>query len=322
MEIVAITMLSIFTLAYLLHWVLLEPPRCQCLGLSLAFASASNETLFIVCRNAVLLGLLIWSLFRAGQLAVISGSSCVVEATSRRSLFRRKNAFTLLEMLFALAVVAVLLSLTLWGLSVAKAQSRHVVLSTRLRTHVQAFLTYASDSRGIWPLLADPRVPEAVFADGETSIRGEYFDATNLWSVPLGPMLYSATWKHEVFTDPFDPSPNALRYWYSGAFLASPAFFNPRTREGPSQWGRTGVADVLYPDRKALICFVKVGSGEQRAPGTHWGMVDGSAVLVRSTEAIAGYRSGVGAWPGAGWLSSVGPTGMVTIDGVRGRDRR
>lgn len=218
-------------------------------------------------------------------------------------------------------MVTVLISLTVWGLAGARDSARVAVVLSRLTSHSRSFSSYTSDYRDCWPLIADPRSAEAMFTDSGTRISGQYFDSTVFWPVPLAPLLYASTWSAESFADPFNSRQGRFAYWYSGSFLAEPEFFSPTTRTGPSQWGVTRAGDVVFADRKALHTYLRFPASPEGPTRQAFGFVDGSASNLSAVDVLAGYPSGVGTWPGGSWLDWDAP-GMVTIDGVRGRDRR
>jgi len=67
------------------------------------------------------------------------------------SFTRRNRGFTLIEVLVVVAIIALLVSLLLPSLDAARKQSRMVVCQANLRSLMQGFLTYASETKGFLP---------------------------------------------------------------------------------------------------------------------------------------------------------------------------
>lgn len=106
--------------------------------------------------------------------------------------------------------------------------------------------------------------------------------------------------------------------WYSSSFAADPAFWRDTTRTGPNQWRATKLSEVQFPSQKAVL-FANEAWRQSRRKIAPLGFMDASAEGVPEASLKGGYPSGTGDWPGSGLAGPV--PGMVTIDGVHGRDR-
>lgn len=68
-----------------------------------------------------------------------------------RETNRRKHGFTLIELLVVIAIIALLLSILMPGLQMAKRQARKIVCKAHLHGWGTVFATYAHDSEGKFP---------------------------------------------------------------------------------------------------------------------------------------------------------------------------
>lgn len=238
--------------------------------------------------------------------------SCRARASSLR-------AFTVIELVLCIAIVALLLALLTPIVSNIRWSARNTSSLVLMRQHVGAFVAYSTDYKDTWPAITSPVASWTVVRGGGLVLPIRYFDATTMWPVPLAEPLYGSTWRSAEFHHRTSTA-FATPFWYSGSFLADPAFWSPLTRTGPAQWRPTRSPEVLFPSAKALIARVGFPFDDPRDESWAWfAMVDGSAAQHPKAGLPRGYLTGAGEYPGAGWLTSEQP-GMTTIDGVRGRD--
>tara|TARA_R110000782_G_scaffold45706_12_gene101386 strand:- start:3693 stop:4436 length:744 start_codon:yes stop_codon:yes gene_type:complete len=242
---------------------------------------------------------------------------------------RSRNAFTIVEVLVAVAIIAVIMSLIAPSISAARRSGIDVASLANLRTHAQVATLYAGDYRDFAPFIADPDATQSVIRGGGTTVIIEYFDSGWAWAFALtdeyyGVGLQSALTEQEwgVFAIPRSMGPT---YRYSPNFVTRPAFWNEHTRAA-GQLGPTRLGDVRSPDAKAIFIewdlerslpwWTQDTIGHPHRFG--FGFVDGSARRPDPGTLVRPYPRGEGTAHGAQF--SLGIVGLHTVDGVLGRD--
>jgi prepilin-type N-terminal cleavage/methylation domain-containing protein len=233
------------------------------------------------------------------------------------------RAFTLVELLVCIAVIAVLVGLAFAGLRATRSTSRLAISLNELRQHATVFTSYASDYDDIAPYFTTPGTQTRIECCGGSVVQHVlYFKAHQSWNIALLSCYPSLDERDDVFFA-HDPQPRDHRiftqYWYASSFLASADFWNPSRRTGPEQWGPQRLSQVANPSYKGLFLAFdgldnKIGVNAARV-----GFVDGSAQRKKIAELRPGYPGGADPWSLTDGLSSGLPV-MHTVDGVRGTD--
>lgn len=238
----------------------------------------------------------------------------------------RGSAFTIIEMMMVMAVIAVLITLSLPGLSRMRAVAHDVATLAQLRQHSAIFIMYTNDYDDYYPAITETtRTLNDRKKIGRYVWRTTYFRAYLNWHIALVDQYYAGrTWGTEFLlpgAEPRGPRQTVLRtdYWYSSSFLADPDFWNYEKRTGPDQFRAVRWFEVSYPSKKTLL--LASGGPWWRVGDTTLNMAfsDGSARGVEPSELAGVYEFGDGNWPQSAF-GYPGVPGMHTINGVRGRD--
>ncbi len=239
-------------------------------------------------------------------------------------------AFTLTEVLAVVLVVALLLTLTLHGLSRSRVASRETVSLSNLRQHAANFTSYTSDSGGYFPWFTSPDGPVRVCNPARNACAElAYWDACDRWNMPLAPAHYNGNHLDPSFYPPGFVNeewqgftPNITRYLYPHVFLSEWKYWDRTQRlEGSSQWRATKSSEVVFASAKALVVCSYPYPGESVAGAptsktVSMAFVDGHAEAVEEERQGTPYTGSV--WPdGMSWKTV---PGMTTEMGVRGRD--
>jgi len=118
---------------------------------------------------------------------------------------RDRNAFTLVELLVVIGIIAVLIGVLLPALSKAREQSRAVACSSNLRQWGLAFTMYADSNKGIIPIDGQ---------DGETAATkltgpdGRGWSSGALWFNALPPMMKLPTYDQMQLDSATSPLPS------------------------------------------------------------------------------------------------------------------
>ncbi len=332
MERAAFWLLLLFTAAYLAHAVLLAPPTCDCFGQWVAYRTSVTDARVVVVRNVGLLACLVVGILlqrrlrrvaRTGGITNIKTDSIPIAPTAQVTeppLHSSSRAFTLIEVLIAIGIIAVVLSISVPLLVHSRSRAKEGRAHVLIAQHVASFNAYSMQYRDVWPYIADPAAPTQLITEDFTYTCA-YFDTSTFWHLGLSRELYDVRWNDRMFQAENWSNGVWTYFWYSPTFIAAPEFWNASTRAGPAQGRATTASAVRYPSAKCLF----VGPIIAKNAGTigwQMGFTDGSAALVQIDDIVPGMPTGVGNFEnGSEWLDFAHP-GMVTVDGIYGRDRK
>jgi prepilin-type N-terminal cleavage/methylation domain-containing protein len=322
-----------FTLFYCYEWAMVRAPSCNCMGILQRFQIGQTLARHLLIRNAILLGV-IATVF---MMEFVSGRRPAGQWASAAG-WRRQRAFTLIEVLVSVAIIAILISLATPQLASTRALARRAVSLNNMRMHTTVFSIYTNDYKDTWPSYTDrtsewTAIPRLDWPAADV----RYFWANALWNYVLADGYYNGDPYLSSFFSPGFPygyndpilRRGATTYVYSCTFLADPLFWSPYTRVGPSQWRSTRVDEVAFASKKILLTSDYVAPRPTNhldsipiATGsTPWELsfADGSARALLAGAIRPGYVKGDGLWTAPVHQGDSLPGGH-TVDGLRGRD--
>jgi len=252
-----------------------------------------------------------------------------------------RSAFTIIEVLVVLGIVAVGLSLLLPVLARARSSVDETRAVVRVRQIAMAHQRYADDHRGYVATVFQPVYrskadqPEVIEDFSGGRIRGGWF-SNDCWSwLAADPTLTrEVLWApgHPPHNESYGPVPIVSNYLMSSAFFARPEYWNPRTQIGPEQWGAQRINDVAFPSDKGMFLQVttySVPGFPTGHPACCYSNLPAAVVWCDlSAGTIAGTTLNVGAanpWHHLAERGSPAWAGglpiLHTLNGTAGRDR-
>ncbi len=324
---ILIVLLVIFQFAYTIEWIRGGNPKCACLGVLVRNWMFASLAQYVILRNLILIVMLAVSIISPSRRASeLRGTPGRPHAANR--------AFTLMEMLVACAMVAVLIAMTLPILQRIRFSSRESRNLANLRTHTQLFTAYSAAHRDSFPAFMDTRKPLTTLTTESGIIATfPYFNAATAWNIAMADELYDGRWDSPAFTTPYSPGPASMsQYQWSCSFLADPMFYSVARKSLPLQLRAIRSDEVLFPSAKVILSAQRpfatrfAASGASPTDHAHVSMVDGHALSVVVNETMPSVHGGDGYYPDWGSFSSEHIPGIFagthTPDGVRGRDIR
>jgi prepilin-type N-terminal cleavage/methylation domain-containing protein len=244
------------------------------------------------------------------------------------SLQTPRRAFTLIELLCSILVLAVLIGLLLPALRGVREKARTAKGLANLRTHAQTVGSYGADWRGLFPATTRP-VPQPTTiqcVSAGISLDVVYFEVTAFWNIPLADQYYSGAWASDVFTDPRvrESLPGRTSYYLSCTTLASPDYYVLSSRRPlPEQLRAVRLAEVQYPSHKGI--FVARSNADVWSPDYHRQLAqaataDGGATSVLGKDILAQIMEGEGPNLSYSYHHPSSDPFMHTVQGIHGRD--
>ncbi len=244
-----------------------------------------------------------------------------------------RHAFTLVELLVTIAVIALLAAILVPVLSKARESSRKSVCQTNLRQISTAFSLYACDHEGFYPCNGDPNL---WMGRNWRVVIQPYLPGSPIQSLPPGYNQPLTVQHSDVLLCPSDE--RAIQVWertsysYSAAFFHSPSQINSLAQilrgSSCSTWSNIVVAlrnltpiaqneaQVIFPAQKALSA--EWLSNHEKFPGDcgFWSW-DGSANYLFADGHVKFLRRRQIA-PAVNDLPDIN----LTVDGIAGKDLR
>jgi hypothetical protein len=312
------------TAAFTMQLLAYGQAECNCFGKLLARRRTSEWAWTTVVRNSVMLAALGAGAWLSRNSHPQRSVELPMESTPL-SRGRPSRAFTLIEVLVILAIVAVLLALSIGALAGIRESARSTAALAQIRQHGVALQSYSGDYAGFYPYFTEPSPTEHTrLMCGDDEVRAMYFHARFYWYCLIARLQYENNASHPSFRPPgFRYA--AMPYNYSMSFLAEPAYWSEWTRIGPVQWRGISADRVVYPTMKGVLvswanAYVDEGWLDFRKPDLRLEVAfcDGSGARTRQAEFRRPIPDGDG--PFGGGSARLGRPVVHTRDGVRGRD--
>ncbi|MBX3402466.1 MAG: type II secretion system protein [Phycisphaeraceae bacterium] len=311
-------------------------PTCNCYGVFMNHLAFMSEGRWLLGKAVLLLVLLM-----LGHITML----LTPEPQRRRPPphdraaahdVRAAKAFTLVETLVIITITAVLIALTIAGLSSAKDRSRLVLTLGRLQQHGAVLATYGSDWKDQFPAPVDAALPPyELFAAGESLVLPSYFALHGSWHVGLLDQYY-ANQNPEIFHDARSGSvEHRYAFVMSCTLLAAPDFWSAETRlAGSAQLRSPKQSDATFASSKSTILSIQpfmsrlvppdnlVPDPRTLTAGVPTAAADGHAASRSARRFLPGLQIGemIPSPPGITFHQVDLFVGMHTVRGVRGRD--
>ncbi|MGD9693276.1 MAG: type II secretion system protein [Phycisphaerales bacterium] len=187
---------------------------------------------------------------------------------------RPTRAFSLIELLVAIGIIAILISITLPTLATTRIRANELKSVTNTRTITQHFTSYATD-KGHFPFVKPGEAPPGVNhtpPPGVTLVRwwpeNTIIGLDSHWSLALlwpGLIYERAPWKEnyptwvspgrdpDLPTEPPEQPEFLVSYQYSNSFIAKPDVWRQDARLDADAISRVNPTTVAFPSSKAII---------------------------------------------------------------------
>jgi len=335
LSLISTTMLiAAYSIAYAAFYLRGRPPTCNCLGMIERFAYLHRLSEHLLLRNTVLVALALFGILGSRRSVHTLRTSTSPPLTDHQLSISRSRAFTLIELMVLIAVIALLVGLVVVSLAPVRTTARDAVSLNNLRSHAQIFSLYEGDNREYYPYYTRPtiEITNILIPRTPSSYPVMYFWGYKFWNYVLYDAYYGGNPYHDSLYPPtyFDtitsPSQRGgpTPYIYNCTFLADPAYWNPRLRTGLSQWRAVRPAEVVFPSKKVLLLnehhpFQPANQVANVQQVWQAALSDGAAIALPANRFARGYPAGDG--PEMMPVHSLDyEPGQHTLDGARGRD--
>jgi len=234
----------------------------------------------------------------------------------------KKAGFSLIELVVATAILAVLLSLTASALRGARRRGVELELLTNQREAMRLISLHNVDHQGLFPYFGVPQTNRASFRRDGLALQLHYWHQPHFWALYLDSIGYDFAWVAlgpNASPSDFDASDNQARHLLTYTVFATPSYFPKGGRGDVTQHHPQREDAVVYSARKGILRWFT-------SPLLHPGQPERNGwQVVHFADSHGMVTPVVTLRPGA-WdspdddeddrLWSV----LATIDGVRGRD--
>lgn len=239
------------------------------------------------------------------------------------------RAFTLLELIICVAIVALVVCLTLPHLRGSRWLAQELKSTANLRSHSQIMASYALDESDSFPFFTHPEATLSVVRGGGVAVAIPHFQSFWTWNIALADNYFGGVVLPDSLVIPWQRAPDPVTmYWYGDCFIARPEYWRRETRRlDASQLRATRASEVQFPSAKGLILeagWMQGVRGRGFREGERFSSVDGSARRFAPGELRSPYVGGVGLVNGGGSFRGhlLAMPVMHTQNGVLGQDAR
>ena len=244
----------------------------------------------------------------------------------------KRNAFTLVELLVAIGVIAILLAILLPALAGVRGSARKTVTLSNLKQSHAAFDLYLARYDRTYPWF-EPGTFLKANPEGTQSISPGYWDLNIYW-----PMLMheSAPWPEHFKTFLGSGARTGDQPWlaelglgqtyrtpsfeYCRAFFARPELFSESATESPDLFRPVRQSDVAHPAAKVLLFDRELTHLQGTEDARNVGDFDLRPMAFADGHATERKRSEASAPELPAWLDRQGAPPHDTPNGARGTD--